>query len=99
RELAGNNNNWMPPDAAHQMMQGLFDGCMQGRTLYVIPYGLGPLDSPYARFGVEITDSAYVVLNMRIMTRMGAVVLTHIARGGRFVRGVHSIGELDPARR
>jgi phosphoenolpyruvate carboxykinase (GTP) len=80
-------------------MRELFRGCMRERTLYVIPYCMGPLDSPLARCGVEITDSAYVVLNMRIMTRAGRAALERIAREGRFVRGLHSIGELDPARR
>jgi phosphoenolpyruvate carboxykinase (GTP) len=98
-EQAGSNNNWMAPGDAHRLMNGLFNGCMRGRTLYVIPYCLGPLDSPHARCGVEITDSAYVVLNMRIMTRMGAAALRRIARDGKFVKGVHSTGDLDPNRR
>jgi phosphoenolpyruvate carboxykinase (GTP) len=73
---------------------------MKGRTLYVVPYCMGPIDSPYARCGVEITDSAYVVLNMGIMTRMGRQALERIgAEGGKFVRGLHSTGELDPDRR
>ncbi len=96
---AGPNNNWMAPDEAHQKMDALFKGCMRGRTLYVVPYCMGPIDSPYSRCGVEITDSPYVVVNMRIMTRMGAPALARIERDGRFVRGLHSIGELDPARR
>ena len=96
---AGPNNNWMAPDDAHAKMQPLFAGCMRGRTLYVVPYCMGPIDSPYSRCGVEITDSPYVVANMRIMTRMGAPALARIEREGRFVRGLHSIGELDPERR
>jgi phosphoenolpyruvate carboxykinase (GTP) len=96
---AGPNNHWMDPQQAHERMRELFRGCMRERTLYVIPYCMGPLDSPLARCGVEITDSAYVVLNMRIMTRAGRAALERIAREGRFVRGLHSIGELDPARR
>jgi phosphoenolpyruvate carboxykinase (GTP) len=72
---------------------------MKGRTLYVVPYCMGPIDSPYSRCGVEITDSAYVVINMSIMTRMGRPALERIARDGKFVRGLHSIGELDPNRR
>ncbi|MGC4027563.1 MAG: phosphoenolpyruvate carboxykinase (GTP) [Steroidobacteraceae bacterium] len=100
REDAGPNNNWMPPADAHAKMDELFKGCMKGRTLYVVPYCMGPLDSPYSRCGVEITDSAYVVLNMGIMTRMGRAALERIgAEGGKFVRGLHSIGELDPNRR
>jgi phosphoenolpyruvate carboxykinase (GTP) len=99
KEDAGPNNNWMAPDEAHAKMRGLFSGCMRGRTLYVVPYCMGPLDSPYARCGVEITDSLYVVLNMNIMTRIGRPALELIARTEQFVKGLHSIGELDPARR
>ncbi|HTT01840.1 MAG TPA: phosphoenolpyruvate carboxykinase (GTP) [Steroidobacteraceae bacterium] len=99
KEDAGPNNNWMDPAHAHEKMRALFSGCMRGRTLYVVPYCMGPLDSPYARFGVEITDSAYVVLNMAMMTRMGRPALERIARTDRFVKGLHSTGELDPERR
>ncbi|KRA76861.1 phosphoenolpyruvate carboxykinase [Lysobacter sp. Root667] len=110
RDDAGPNNHWMEPAEAHAKMDALYDGCMRGRTLYVIPYCMGPIDSPLSRCGVEITDSPYVVANMRIMTRMGAPALARIeregteraARGERndtFVRGLHSIGELDPERR
>ena len=99
REDAGPNNHWMDPAGARSKMQALFDGCMEGRTLYVIPYCMGPIDSPLSRCGVEITDSPYVVVNMRLMTRMGAPALARIEREGRFVRGLHSTGELDPARR
>ena len=96
---AGPNNNWMAPDEAHGEMDALYKGCMRGRTMYVIPYCMGPIDSPLSRCGVEITDSPYVVANMRIMTRMGAPALARIERDGSFVRGLHSIGELDPDRR
>ncbi len=96
---AGPNNHWMTPDAAHRKMDALFHGAMRGRTLYVVPYCMGPIDSPYSRCGVEITDSAYVVLNMRIMTRMGTPALERIGRDGIFVRGLHSVGDLDPERR
>jgi phosphoenolpyruvate carboxykinase (GTP) len=100
KDDAGPNNNWMDPAEAHAKMDALYAGCMKGRTLYVVPYCMGPLDSPYSRCGVEITDSAYVVLNMAIMTRMGRPALERIAaEGGKFVRGLHSIGELDPDRR
>jgi phosphoenolpyruvate carboxykinase (GTP) len=99
KDDAGPNNHWMAPAEAHAKMRALFSGCMRERTLYVIPYCMGPIDSPYARCGVEITDSAYVVLNMAVMTRSGRPALERIAREGRFVRGLHSIGELDPARR
>ncbi len=99
REDAGPNNHWMDPSDAHAKIDALFDGCMRGRTLYVIPYCMGPIDSPISRCGVEITDSPYVVANMRIMTRMGAAALARIEREGRFVKGLHSVGELDPGRR
>jgi phosphoenolpyruvate carboxykinase (GTP) len=96
---AGPNNHWMDPQQAHAKMTALFRGCMRERTLYVIPYCMGPIDSPLSRSGVEITDSPYVVLNMLIMTRAGRAALERIARGEAFVRGLHSIGELDPERR
>jgi phosphoenolpyruvate carboxykinase (GTP) len=99
RADAGHNNHWMAPAEAHVKMDALFAGCMQGRTLYVVPYCMGPIDSPYARCGVEITDSAYVVLNMVLMTRAGRPALERIAREGKFVKGLHSTGELDPNRR
>ncbi len=99
REDAGVNNNWLPPAEARARMRGLFRNCMRGRTLYVVPYCMGPANSPYARCGVEITDSIYVVLNMAIMTRMGRAALQRIAVDGAFVRGLHSTGDLNPARR
>jgi len=99
KEDAGPNNNWMAPQEAHEKMRALFAGCMKGRTLYVVPYCMGPLDSPLSRYGVEITDSAYVVLNMHTMTRMGRPALELISRTGKFVKGLHSTGELDPNRR
>lgn len=110
RDDAGPNNHWMSPAEGHAKMDALFAGCMKGRTLYVVPYCMGPIDSPLARCGVEITDSPYVVANMRIMTRMGAAALARIEREGleaeargdsapSFVRGLHSTGELDPERR
>ena len=98
-EDAGPNNHWMAPAEAHAKIDALFDGCMRGRTMYVIPYCMGPIDSPLSRCGVEITDSPYVVANMRLMTRMGAPALARIEREGSFVRGLHSTGELDPNRR
>jgi len=96
---AGPNNNWMDPAEAKAKMRALFRGSMQGRTLYVVPYCMGPLDSLFSRCGVEITDSAYVVLNMALMTRMGRAALERIATEGTFVRGLHSVGDLNPARR
>jgi len=98
-EDAGPNNHWMDPEQAHAKIDSLFEGAMEGRTMYVIPYCMGPLDSPYARLGVEITDSPYVVINMRMMTRMGSGALTRIEDEGRFVRGLHSTGDLDPEKR
>ena len=96
---AGPNNHWMAPADAHRKMDALFSGCMSGRTMYVIPYCMGPINSPYARCGVEITDSAYVVVNMKLMTRMGKNALQRIEKEGTFVKGLHSTGELDPERR
>ena len=96
---AGPNNNWMNPAEAHAKVDALFEGAMRGRTMYVIPYCMGPIESPYARLGVEITDSAYVVTNMRVMTRMGAAALARIEKEGTFVKGLHSTGDLDPERR
>ncbi len=96
---AGLNNNWLAPTEAHNKMDDLFAGSMQGRTMYVVPYCMGPIDSPLSRCGVEITDSAYVVVNMRKMTRMGSAALSRIERDQVFVKGLHSTGELDPERR
>lgn len=95
----GPNNHTMAVAEAHAKMDALFDGCMQGRTMYVIPYCMGPIDSPLSRCGVEITDSPYVVANMKIMTRMGKAAQDRIEREGSFVKGLHSTGELDPERR
>lgn len=99
KEDAGPNNHWMAPADAHVKMAELYAGCMRGRTMYVVPYCMGPIDSPLARCGVEITDSPYVVANMRIMTRMGEAALKRIEREGSFVKGLHSIGDLNPDRR
>ncbi len=96
---SGPNNNWMHPSEAHAQMDALFDGCMKGRTMYVIPYCMGPIDSPYSRCGVELTDSPYVAINMKLMTRMGKAALDRIETEGKFVRGLHSIGDLDPDQR
>jgi len=96
---AGPNNHWMKPADAHAKIDALFAGAMQSRTMYVIPYCMGPIDSPFARLGVEITDSPYVVVNMRLMTRMGTAAMARIEKEGTFVKGLHSTGDLDPDRR
>ena len=96
---AGPTNNWMSPEDARQRVWPLFAGAMKDRTLYVVPYLMGPAGSPFSRVGVEITDSPYVVLNLRIMTRMGRVALDHLGSSDTFVRGLHSLGDLSPERR
>ena len=98
-EDAGPNNNWMDPKEAHQKLDQLFENCMKGRTMYVIPYCMGPIGSELSRCGVEITDSPYVVANMYLMTRMGNEALSRIEKEGGFVKGIHSTGDLDPDKR
>jgi phosphoenolpyruvate carboxykinase (GTP) len=100
KEDAGNTNNWMAPDAAYEKMRGLYDGSMRGRTMYVVPYVMGPVDSPFAKVGVELTDSVYVALNMRIMTRMGQVALDRLGpESDEFNKGLHCTGDVNPDRR
>ncbi|HEX4406280.1 MAG TPA: phosphoenolpyruvate carboxykinase (GTP) [Polyangia bacterium] len=98
-EDAGPTNHWMSPAAAREKIRPLFAGAMKGRTMYVVPYVMGPLGSPAAKVGVEITDSAYVVANMRIMTRMGAAALEQLGASADFCKGLHSLGDLSPDRR
>lgn len=99
KEAAGPTNNWMAPDEAYGKLTKLFDGCMRGRTMYVIPYVMGPIGSPLSKIAVELTDSIYVVLNMRIMTRMGKAALDMLGDSNDFNRGLHSTGDLNPERR
>ncbi len=98
-EDAGPTNNWMAPDEAREKLTALYRGCMRGRTMYVVPFIMGPAGSPFSKVGIEITDSVYVALNMRIMTRMGQVAWDHLGASDDFTRGLHSVGDLNPERR
>jgi phosphoenolpyruvate carboxykinase (GTP) len=99
KEEAGPTNNWMAPAEAYTKLTGLFTGSMKGRTLYVVPYVMGPVGSEHSKIGIELTDSVYVVLNMRIMTRMGQQALDMLGAKNDFNRGLHCTGDLNPERR
>lgn len=99
KESAGPNNNWMDPREAKEMLTKLTDGCMRGRTMYVLPYIMGHPDSPYSKVCVQITDNSYVAVSMRIMTRMGKVALEKLGNSEDFVKGIHSVGDFDPNKR
>ena len=99
KEEAGPTNNWMDPVTAKHKVSALLDGAMRGRTMYVVPYVMGPVSSPISKVGVEVTDSPYVVASMRIMSRMGKVARERLGASSEFVPGLHSLGDLDPMRR
>ena len=99
KETAGPNNNWMDPEEAKALMRKLSDGCMVGRTMYVLPYMMGHPDSPYAKACVQLTDLSYVAASMRIMTRMSKEIIDKIGNRADFVKGLHSVGDFDPEKR
>ncbi|MCL4522664.1 MAG: phosphoenolpyruvate carboxykinase (GTP) [Acidobacteria bacterium] len=99
KEDAGPTNNWLSPADAKAKVGPLFKGCMEGRTMYVVPYIMGPVSSPISKVGVQLTDSAYVAANMRIMTRMGKVATERLGSSAEFVPGLHSLGDVNPDRR
>jgi phosphoenolpyruvate carboxykinase (GTP) len=99
KEEAGPTNNWMAPAEAYAKLTAIYDGSMKGRTMYVVPYIMGPATSPFSKVGVEVTDSVYVALNMGVMTRMGKVALDRLGKDGEFNKGLHSVADCNPDRR
>lgn len=99
QETAGPTNNWLQKDEAYAMLKELYKGSMKGRTMYIIPYSMGAVGSPFSKIGIELTDSIYVVLNMAIMTRIGQKVLDSLGESSDFVRGLHSKADIDPEKR
>ncbi len=99
KDEAGPTNNWMAPADAYTKLKGLFTGSMKGRTMYVVPYVMGPLGSEHSKIGIELTDSVYVALNMGIMTRMGKPALDMLEQKNDFNRGLHCTGDVNPERR
>jgi phosphoenolpyruvate carboxykinase (GTP) len=97
--MSGPTNNWMEAKSAYAKLRDLFNGCMRGRTMYVVPFVMGPVGNPLARVGVQLTDSIYVAVSMGIMTRMGEVAWKQLGNGDDFTRCLHSIGDVDPQRR
>ncbi|HOS58913.1 MAG TPA: hypothetical protein PK661_02345, partial [Syntrophorhabdaceae bacterium] len=99
KKMAGPTNNWMPPEEGYKRAGQIFEGSMKGRTMYVIPFSMGPVGSPFSKIGVELTDSIYVVLNMRIMTYIGETVLKKLGTHGKFTKCLHGKADLDDKRR